>query len=63
MDYKQIPASALNSNPANTQVQGTSRQQTAEELRKQAEKLRDEGQCAAEFWLAEQYEISALLMS
>ncbi|MFT6352903.1 MAG: hypothetical protein ACJARJ_002388, partial [Neptuniibacter pectenicola] len=33
-----------------------SRSDMARELRKQADCLRDEGNTAAEFWLAEQYE-------
>ncbi|WP_299179157.1 hypothetical protein [uncultured Neptuniibacter sp.] len=40
-----------------------SRHEMAEELRRQANMLRDEGKTAAEFWLAEQYEKTANLLN
>ncbi|EAR62239.1 hypothetical protein [Neptuniibacter caesariensis] len=40
-----------------------SRQEMAQELRRQANALRDEGKTAAEFWLAEQYEKTANLLN
>jgi len=39
------------------------RREMAAELRRQANTLRDEGQTAAEFWLAEQYEKTANLLN
>lgn len=40
-----------------------SRSDMARELRKQADSLRDEGNTAAEFWLADQYEKTANLLN
>ncbi|WP_067982302.1 hypothetical protein [Neptuniibacter pectenicola] len=40
-----------------------SRSDMARELRKQDDCLRDEGNTAAEFWLAEQYEKTANLLN
>jgi len=64
MDYRTMAAALKPSdqsqelNPAEQD-----RESMASELRRQAELLREEGSCAAEFWLAEQYEISARLLN
>ena len=39
------------------------RREMADELRRQANILRDEGKTAAEFWLADQYEKTACLLN
>ncbi|MBY4675699.1 hypothetical protein [Marinobacterium arenosum] len=61
MDHRTI-AAVLNSSERSSKNE-RERQQLATELRQRAEQLRDEGQHAAEFWLAEQYEISARLLN
>lgn len=59
MDYR----ATANIKMMKTKPATPSRQEMAEELRRQANALRDEGKTAAEFWLADQYEKTANLLN
>jgi|GEM_PF-1386954 len=61
MDYRSFHAATRIQNQMRNKAE--KRHDLAAELRRKAEKLRDEGQSAPEFWLAEQYEISARLLN
>lgn len=58
MDYRTM-AAALKPSDANETQQNLSRDQLVGELMRKADALRDEASCAAELWLAEQYETTA----
>lgn len=62
MDYRNMAAALKVSDTTDATTEQTP-QGMAGELLRQADLLRDEGSCAAEFWLAEQYEITARLLS
>jgi len=61
MDYRNMAAALKVSDNTDTTAEQTP-QGMAGELLRQADLLRDEGSCAAEFWLAEQYEVTARLL-
>lgn len=59
MDYRATAnLKTLKANPV-----APSRMEMANELRRQADALRDNGKTAAEFWLADQYEKTANLLN
>lgn len=59
MDYRTTAnVKMMKSKPINP-----SRAEMAQELRRQADELRDTGKTAAEFWLADQYEKTANLLN
>ncbi|MCV6588171.1 MAG: hypothetical protein OIF57_03955 [Marinobacterium sp.] len=58
MDYRTM-AAALKPSDNNEQQPDISRDQLVGELLRKADTLRDEASCAAELWLAEQYETTA----
>lgn len=59
MDYQTVPSNSPQSQRADSRIR---REDIVQELKRQASMLREEGQTAADFWLAEQYETTADLL-